>query len=157
MYLGNMWKHNQFYPIVIYCLEEKKYDFKINLTVALIINSFKLAIVRRFSRDANLSWINEVSCSTAGITWPLMDRRRTNQLFGFGRNIISITVTMLTNHCVVGRHAERMRLLFNEVLSSTINSTRGSIIAWTKKSDFKINLAIAAIIILLSAFKVVRK
>lgn len=76
--------------------------------------SVKLAITRKFFLDANLSWVNEESCSTARLTWPLMDRRRTNQLLGLGRGIISITVAMLTGHCVMGRHAERMRLPFND-------------------------------------------
>ena len=54
--------------------------------------SFKLTIARKFFRDANLSWISEEFCSNAGLTWPLMDRRRTKQLLGLGRNIISIIV-----------------------------------------------------------------
>ena len=43
-----------------------------------------------------------------------MDRRRTNKLIGLDRNIISIAVAMLTGHCVMGGHAERMRLPFKD-------------------------------------------
>ena len=32
-----------------------------------------------------------------------------------GRDVISTTVAMLTGHCVMGRHAERMRLPFNDI------------------------------------------
>ena len=49
---------------------------------------FKLAIARKFSRDANLSWINEESCSTARLTWIEIV---TNHLLGVGRNIILTT------------------------------------------------------------------
>ena len=40
--------------------------------------SFKLGIARIFFRDTNLSRVNEEFCSTARLTWLLMDRRRTN-------------------------------------------------------------------------------
>ena len=36
--------------------------------------SFKLTITRKFSRDSNLSCINEKFCSTARLTWPSMIR-----------------------------------------------------------------------------------
>ena len=75
----------------------------------------KLAIARIFFRDANLSWANEESCSTARLIRLLMDRRCTNQLLGFGRDIISITVAMVTGHCVMGRHKEIMTLPFNDL------------------------------------------
>ena len=44
------------------------------------------------------SWLNEESCSTAKLTWPLMNRRRTVQLFGLDSDIISMTFAMLTVH-----------------------------------------------------------
>ena len=75
--------------------------------------SFKLAIVRKFVLDANLVWINEKFCSTARLTWPVIDRKRTSQLLGLDRDIISATVSMLAGHCVMSRQVERMRLLFN--------------------------------------------
>ena len=43
-------------------------------------------------------------------TWPLVDRRYTNQLLDLGCYVISTTVPVLTGHCVMGRHAERMIL-----------------------------------------------
>ena len=46
-----------------------------------------------------------------------MDKRRTNQLLGLRRNVISATVALLTGHCVMGRHAERMGLTFNDFYS----------------------------------------
>ena len=42
-----------------------------------------------------------------------MDRRRTNHLPGLSCNIISITIDMLTGHCVLERHAGRMQLPLN--------------------------------------------
>ena len=75
------------------------------------------SIERNFSWGANLSCINEESCYTAGLTSPSMDKMRTNHLLGLDRNIISITVAMLTGHCVMGRHTERMRLPLNDFCS----------------------------------------
>ena len=74
----------------------------------------KMVIARKFFRDANIFWINEESYSTAGLTWPLKDRRRTSQLLGFDRDIISNTVAMLTGNCVMGKHAEWMRFPCND-------------------------------------------
>ena len=68
---------------------------------------FKLAIAWKFYRDVNLSWINEDSCSTARLSWPSMNKSCTNQLLGLGRNIISITLTILTGHCVMGGHVQK--------------------------------------------------
>ena len=48
----------------------------INLGVPL--TPFKLAIEQKFSRNANLSWINEESFTAASLTWPSMDRRHIN-------------------------------------------------------------------------------
>ena len=66
--------------------------------VALLpeFSSFELNIERKFVWDANLFWVNEDSYSIARFTWPLMDKRRTNKLLGFSRDIIS------TIHCVMG-------------------------------------------------------
>ena len=52
--------------------------------------------------------------SPAIISWPLMDKRLTNQLLGLGRDVISTSVAMLTGRCVMGRHSERMRLPLND-------------------------------------------
>ena len=59
----------------------------------------------------DLSWVNEESCSIPKLSWPLMDKRRTNQLLDLSLDLILTTVAVLTGHCVMGRHAERMRLL----------------------------------------------
>ena len=85
-----------------------------SVELGMPLASVKLTIVWRFFRDANLTWVNEESCSTARLTWPKMDRRRTNRLLGLGRDVISTTVAVLTGHCRMGRHAERMRLPFND-------------------------------------------
>ena len=40
-----------------------------SIDLGMPLTSFKLAFARKCSRDANLSWINEESCSTAMLTW----------------------------------------------------------------------------------------
>ena len=84
----------------------------INLGMPLTL--VKSAIERKFFRDANLSWVNEESCSIARLIWPSIDKRRTNQLLGLGRNVISITVAMLTRLCVMKTHVAIMQLLSND-------------------------------------------
>ena len=60
-----------------------------NLNLGMLLNSFKLAITRKFSRDAYyLSWILIHRIK------PSMDSRRTNQLFGLDCNITSIIVLL---------------------------------------------------------------
>ena len=78
-----------------------------SIDLGMPFTSFKLA--RKFSRDVNLSLFNEESCSTSRLAWPSMDGRRTNQLLGFGRNFISITVAMFTGHCVMETHADPLK------------------------------------------------
>ena len=58
-----------------------------SIDLGMPLNSFKVAIARKFSRDVNLSWINEESCSTARLTWSSIDRRHTNQLLVIRRNL----------------------------------------------------------------------
>ena len=43
-----------------------------------------------------------------------MDGRRSNQLLRLDYNIISMAVALLTGHCVMGRHAERMQFPLND-------------------------------------------
>ena len=85
-----------------------------SIELGVSINSVKLDIERKFFGDANLSWVNEESCSAARITWLLMDRRHTNQLLGLGYDVISTTVAVITCYCIVERHAERIRLAFTD-------------------------------------------
>ena len=85
-----------------------------SIELGMPLASVKLAITRKFFRDTNLAWVNEESRSNARLTWLLMDRRGNNQLLRLRRDIITITVAVLTSHCVMGRHAERMRLPFND-------------------------------------------
>ena len=61
------------------------------------------------------------SFQTPTYPWPMRNTApplnslgpRTNQLLGLGRNVSSIIVAMLTDHCGMGRHAERMQLPSN--------------------------------------------
>ena len=39
-----------------------------SIELRVLLASVKLAIARKFFRDANLSWVNEESCSTAKLT-----------------------------------------------------------------------------------------
>ena len=77
-----------------------------SIDLGMSLGSVKLDIEWKFFRDTNLSSINEESCSTTR-------RRRTNQLLGLGSDVIWTTEAVFTGHYVVGRHAERMRLPFN--------------------------------------------
>ena len=75
----------------------------------------QLAIAWKFFWDANLCWVNKQSYSTARLTWTLIDRRRTNQLLGLDRDVILTTMGMLTDHCIMCRHAEKIRILFDDL------------------------------------------
>ena len=72
-------------------------------------------------RNANLSWVNVKSCSTAKLTWPSINRRRTNQLPGLG-------IDMHTSHCVMGRHTDRMGLPFNDFCLECRSVEEGQIV-----------------------------
>ena len=56
------------------------------------------------------------SCSIARLSWPLMDRCPTYQLFELGCDIISKTLAMLACHCVMERYPKRMQLPFKTLL-----------------------------------------
>ena len=67
-------------------------------------------------RDAQLAtyWTQTYPGSMRSPVPFLMDKKRTNQLLGLSREVISTTVAVLTGHCVMGRQAEKMRLPFND-------------------------------------------
>ena len=88
----------------------------IELGMSLII-SVKLAIGQQFFRDANLSCTNEESCSIARPTWSMLNRKRNKRLLKLDRKVISITVDMLTCHCLMGIHAESVQLRSTEYCS----------------------------------------
>ena len=86
----------------------------LSIELGMPVASVKLNIERKFFRDANQSWANKESCCTARLAWSLMDRRHTNQLFGLGRDVISITMAVFTGHWVMGKLTERTRLPIND-------------------------------------------
>ena len=47
-----------------------------------------------------------------------MDRRHANQLLGFGRDVISTKVSVLTGYFVMERHGESIKLLINSVVDA---------------------------------------
>ena len=49
----------------------------------------------------------------------MMNKRLTSQLYGLSRDVISTTVVVLTGHCIMIRHAERIRLLFSNFCVDT--------------------------------------
>ena len=75
-----------------------------SIELGMPLASVKLDIERKFFRDANLSWVNEGICSIAGLTWPLMDKKRTIQLFGLSRDVISTTVAVLCYGKIRGKN-----------------------------------------------------
>ena len=68
--------------------------------------SVKPTTAGKLFQDANLSWVNEEYCSNPSLTSPSMDKRRSNQLLGFG-------VCAYWLLCC-GKVAYRMQLLFND-------------------------------------------
>ena len=91
------------------------------IELCMLLALVKLDFKWKFFRGANLCWFNGESCSTTRLPWPLMDRRCTHQLLGLDRVIISTLVTMLTGHCVMDRHAERMRV---DLKASAVNADK---------------------------------
>ena len=55
-------------------------------------------------------WDNVGSCRVAKLTWPTINRNRTKQLLELPRSRISLTVGVLTGHCLIGSHAARLRV-----------------------------------------------
>ena len=88
-----------------------------SIEVDMPLAAFKLAFAWKLFQDENLPWVNEEACFSAIFTWLLIDRRCMNQLLGLDRDIILITVAMLTGHCVMGKHAENMHLPSNDFYS----------------------------------------
>ena len=75
-----------------------------SVDLGMPLTSVKLAIGRKFFREANLFCVKEESCSNARLTWPPMDKKPTNRVLGLGRGISPINVAVLTGHCAMERH-----------------------------------------------------
>ena len=96
------------------------------------ISTSSSELVRSFRNSLQLNWVCHFprsSCTSCGnffrtpsYFWsirsfaPSQDlpgQLPTNQLHGLGSDVISTTMGVLTGHCAMGSHVERMRLSFN--------------------------------------------
>ena len=80
--------------------------------------TIKLQVKEWYTAQANAIWRAESTCSTTRQTWPSLTRRRTIDLLSLNRRSIQLTTSVLTGHCALGKHAERLGLPFNDYCRS---------------------------------------
>ena len=78
------------------------------LRVGTPLQSVKHTVKQRYISEANRIWANESTCSVARQTWNSLNLKRTRQLLQLKRNTIGTVVSVLTGHCLIGRHAARL-------------------------------------------------
>ncbi|OFC59623.1 hypothetical protein BBW68_14995 [Candidatus Erwinia dacicola] len=67
---------------------------------------------------AESRWRQSITCSTSRLTWQEWSVSRTNRLLKFKRNDIRTLIGVLTGHCLIGRHASRLGVPYNDYCRS---------------------------------------
>jgi ribonuclease HI len=82
------------------------------------LSALRLALRKRAESSTNESWINSNTCGVARQVWPKLDWSRTKTLISLERRSLSNIVGILTGHCILGEHARRMGLQYNDFCRS---------------------------------------
>lgn len=82
------------------------------------IATCKLLINNYTTDSANTRWKQSTTCVTSRQTWPELNMGRTTCLLKFSSTDIRILIGVLTGHCILGRHADRMGAPFHDYCRS---------------------------------------
>ena len=80
--------------------------------------TFKYLIGKHVINLAESRWSQSLTSSTSRQTWQEWSVSRTNRLKKFKRNDIRTLVGVLTGHCLIGRHASRLGVPYNDYCRS---------------------------------------
>ena len=88
------------------------------LDVGMPLATARGLINQHYLNVANERWVSEITCVIARQTWPNIDPKRSTQLISANRKSISTVSNVLTGHCILGRHAARLGLPYNDYCRS---------------------------------------
>ena len=89
-----------------------------HICIGVPLSTVKLLIKQKYFDKANAKWFEETSCSSTRQTWPSLSARRSRTLIKLNVNSIYQTVSILTGHCLFGRHAARLGVPHNDYCRS---------------------------------------
>ena len=89
-----------------------------NCDIGVSLTTCKQLISHNLYNKATARWRSESTCSESRKIWPNMDGQRSKQLLKLPRIHIRNLIGVITGHWVIGRHAQRLLLPYNDFCRS---------------------------------------
>ena len=86
--------------------------------VGMTVATCKLLLRNSALTATNGRWSLVGKCVHSKLMWPCLNWKRTNALLSLSRPDVSLIVSVMTGHCLIGRHAERLKVLSNDFCRS---------------------------------------
>jgi ribonuclease HI len=81
----------------------------------------KLPLKLEAVNKTNIEWARIPTCRITRMVWPCLDLSRTRALLSLSRKDVSVVVSVITGHCLIGEHARKLRLPYNDFCRSCQN------------------------------------
>lgn len=89
--------------------------------VGMPLETCKLNLRICSATETNQRWAHGWTCETTRQIWPSLDQGRTSGLISLSRGEISTVVAVITGHCLIGKHAERLNVPSNDFCRSCMD------------------------------------
>ena len=86
--------------------------------VGVPITTVKLIIRQEYLARANLLWYMEDTCEISRLSWPAFNLKRSRELLGLSKAKLRTVISVLTGHCLIGWHAQRLGAFSNDFCRS---------------------------------------
>lgn len=87
-------------------------------SVGMPLATCKLFLREKADREANDRWTQGRDCVHARQMWPRLDTKRSLTLLSLSRSDASLIVSVMTGHCLIGKHAMRLKAPANDYCRS---------------------------------------
>ena len=78
----------------------------------------KLLLRDRAIRMTDVRWSKSANCENSRHIWPHMNLTRSRNLLEFTRSEVSLLISVLTGHCLIGDYAKKLQFKFNDYCRS---------------------------------------
>ena len=84
-------------------------------SVGMPLASCKLILRNRSIETTNQRWARLGKCEHSRNIWPKLDPKRSQDLLSLSKQNVSLIVSVVTGHCLIGRHAERLNVATSDL------------------------------------------
>ena len=82
------------------------------------LSTCKLWLMQEAIETSNKRWFKLGTCKVPRQIWPRYDLKRSSYLLSLNRKNLSTLVAVLTGHCLIGEHAKRLGIAYNDFCRS---------------------------------------